>query len=269
MACMLKRLLLLTGLALATGFFLAGLREPASTPVGGNATMSASESHLSVVQLEQNCSGQPFDSTPDSDETLFDSEPVIVETMADDAVDPLRDWPGWAGADPESALVAALQLPDTDERNDALEGVCLGIAGTDPAAAVNLAGTLSLDKRGVMAELIQQWATVDLASACAWLRENLAGEQREELFARLAFVWSQTEPSNAAELVLDQISPGPAQTEAVMMVLHQWAIRNLVAAARWVEQFPEGQIRDRAIDELEGIARTQTASGDAAVSSFQ
>lgn len=44
-----------------------------------------------------------------------------------------------------------------------------------------------------------------------------------------------------------------------MAVLHQWALRDLPAAERWVARFPEGDLRTRALNELEGIAKYQSA----------
>jgi len=57
--------------------------------------------------------------------------------------------------------------------------------------------------------------------------------------------------------VVKQIPPGLTQTEAAIMVVHQWALRDPAGAASWVESFPEGPIRDRAVNELKGLARLQ------------
>jgi hypothetical protein len=86
-----------------------------------------------------------------------------------------------------------------------------------------------------------------------------AGEQRDQLIARLAFVRSQTSPIEAATLVAERIPAGGAQTEAAIAVLHQWALRDLSAAGQWATRFPEGELRSRAFSELGSIARLQTA----------
>jgi hypothetical protein len=44
-----------------------------------------------------------------------------------------------------------------------------------------------------------------------------------------------------------------------MSVLHQWASRDLAAAVKWVELFPEGEVRSRAVNELAGVANYQSA----------
>jgi hypothetical protein len=74
-----------------------------------------------------------------------------------------------------------------------------------------------------------------------------------------AYVMSQTDPASAANLVINQIPPGPSQNEAVMTVLNQWANQDLNAAATWVKGFPVGPLQERAVNELEGIANHKQA----------
>ncbi|MEO7341735.1 MAG: hypothetical protein ABI073_12720 [Luteolibacter sp.] len=59
---------------------------------------------------------------------------------------------------------------------------------------------------------------------------------------------------------MENVPAGRAQTEAVMAVLHQWALRDLTAAGKWVEDFPESDLRTRAVSELNGIRQTRMAS---------
>lgn len=208
-------------------------------------------------------------------ETASDSLPVMGQTsnvisvsapltnekedVGDDKYKLLRSLRAWAAKDPEAALAAAMKLPKGDERNQALSAVCLGLAQTDPADAVKMAQTLNLgsEPRTVMPSLIQQWAANDLSSAMMWANNQPPGKQRDEFNTRIAYVMSQGDPVDAATLVINQISSGSAQNEAVMMVLHQWAKQNLVAAATWVKELPDGPLQARAVKELEGIANYQ------------
>jgi len=70
-------------------------------------------------------------------------------------------------------------------------------------------------------------------------------------------VQSQTAPEAAANLIIDQMPPGPAQIEAAISVVHQWGLQNFSAASDWVNQFPSGPLADRAKQELSGIAEYQ------------
>jgi hypothetical protein len=173
----------------------------------------------------------------------------------------LRELRELAAKDPEGALAAAMKLPVGDERNEALEAVCFGIAETDPADAVKMAKSLNLDAQpgAIMENLVQQWAVTDLSSAQAWANNQPAGEQRDGLTMRIAYIMSQTDPASAANLVVSQITPGSTQDEAVMTVLNQWANQDLNAATTWVKGFSVGPLQERAINELEGIANYQHA----------
>jgi len=78
------------------------------------------------------------------------------------------------------------------------------------------------------------------------------------LMARLAYVQSQTDPASGARLAVKEIAAGSVQDEAVISVVHQWALRDLAGAQAWVNKFPEGPIRVRASTELIGVAASKT-----------
>jgi len=160
-----------------------------------------------------------------------------------------------AATNADAALAAALKIPAVELRNRALEAVCFGLSETNPAAAVALAQSLHLDDRpgAVLENLVQQWASADVSSALAWAKDQPAGEQRDALITRAAMALSRVNPSDAAALVADEVSPGATQDEAVVMVVQQWGNQDLVAAAGWVSNFPDTPLRERALEELEGI----------------
>ena len=165
----------------------------------------------------------------------------------------------WAAQDPASVERWATRLNDPSERVSALSDMCFQIAQTNAAQALFKAEQYGLGTASgaVRENLVQQWAGQDFYSAATWAEQQPEGEQRDEMLSRLAFVQSTTAPAEAAQLVVDQIPPGPIQTEATISVLHQWAMRDLYAARSWVELFPAGPVRDRADAELDNIAAYQ------------
>jgi DNA-binding transcriptional regulator YbjK len=167
----------------------------------------------------------------------------------------------WAQQDSAAALDWAASLNSASERDAILTDVCLQVAERDPAEAVRTRSQYVADEQpnAGLETLAQRWAEKDFAAALDWTLSRANGEQRDQLIARLTFVQSQTSPAEAATLVVQQIPAGEAQTEAVMAVLHQWANRDLAEAAKWVELFPEGELRIRAVNELNGIAKYQSA----------
>lgn len=207
------------------------------------------------------------DSNTLAETELAETEPAITNAPAQDKAEMaeqekyrlLHELRDWAAKDAEGALAAAMKLPEGDERNQALAAVCSGLAQTDPADAVKMAKNLHLDEQpgAIMENLVQQWAATDLSSALDWANSQPASGQHDGFTMRIAYVMSKTDPADAANLVVNQIPPGPAQDEAVMTVLNQWANQNLVAATVWVKGFPEGPLQERAIKELEGIVKYQ------------
>ncbi len=162
----------------------------------------------------------------------------------------------WAAQDSAGALAWAGSLAEPLARDTTLTDVCLQVARTDPAAAGRMRDQFVPDNVPSLAlnDLAQQWAQQDFPGALAWTLARTQNDQRDGIIARLVFVESQTDPAAAAQLAVEQIPAGPAQDEAVMSVVHQWALRDPASVSAWVNQFPAGPLRDRAILELSGIA---------------
>jgi hypothetical protein len=70
----------------------------------------------------------------------------------------------------------------------------------------------------------------------------------------VALVWSKSDPAEAARLILDQIPAGDHQNEAVISVVYQWALQDKKEARAWVQLFPEGALRQRALNEITNSA---------------
>jgi hypothetical protein len=191
-------------------------------------------------------------------------EVPVDKSNPSDLADKRREW---ARQYPRAAIDWAAQQPDDENRETVLEAACYEIANINPAEAVALADKYALTNRATLVILTQQWAQQDLRAAHAWVLAKPAGGERDELAARVGYVWSTSQPAGAAEFVVREIPPGPAQTEAVISVLHQWALRNFDGAAAWVELFPEGEIRQRASNELASVRAYSIAVTKAAESS--
>jgi hypothetical protein len=156
----------------------------------------------------------------------------------------------------EYDLRRATEIADARERRDVLTSACLTWADFDPADALRMARTLGLDRTedAVLDDIVQKWATTDFHAALAWTNREPSGELRDRLLTRLVFIRSQTEPNEAAVLAVMRISPGPTQVEAIISVLHQWALRDLAPARTWAERLPV-EMRERALTELATVAK--------------
>lgn len=144
-----------------------------------------------------------------------------------------------------------------------LEHRCLQLAERDPRAAVTLAiNTCAYETQpGLLENLVAQWAAHDIQASHEWVLQQQPGEWRDGLMERVAFIGSQSNPVAAARIVTEEMTPGQIQTEAAISVLHQWALRDLNAAAAWASTFPEGPLRQRAMGEIEGLRKAQLTGG--------
>jgi hypothetical protein len=168
----------------------------------------------------------------------------------------------WAAQDAISAAGWAATLTNAIERDAILTEVCRKVAENDPAEAVRMRSESVADSapNTGLETLAQTWAESDFPAAQNWVLSRTQTGQRDQIVARLAYVRSKTSPLEAAGLVVGSIPPGEAQTEAAMSVLHQWAARDLAAAQSWAENFPEGDLRSRALKEIDGIKRYASGS---------
>ena len=160
----------------------------------------------------------------------------------------------WCKRDPIAAIEWAAGLTDYGERMSTLQDGCVQISQSNPAEAIALATRFNSDD-GTLESIAQLWARTDIAAALEWTRRQSPGEQRDRLMARIAFVKAETLPADAAQLVSNEIAPGQAQDEAFMSVLHQWGLVDQAGAADWLARVADRSLRERAINELVGLAR--------------
>ena len=270
-----RNVLLFASVCLTASVLLICFHRPAAgrgEPVTTASTVQATDDSPAVSETPVAAAPKPV--APDTETNSV--RPAAAETAAADANEAeaktapekdkyelLRDLSAWAAKDPEAALAETMKLPYGEERAEALAAVCYGVAEIDPAAAVKLAEDLHLDEQpAVVEDLVQQWASTDLISSLAWAGTQPAGATRDEATTRIAYVMSQTDPSDAATLVMNQIPAGPARDEAIMTVLHQWANQDMNSAVGWANNVAAtGPLQQRILNELNGILDYKQALG--------
>ena len=153
-----------------------------------------------------------------------------------------------------TAFNAAAAITNIQRRNETLAQLCYYWAEFDPRGAVSLASSFGLEENGVLENLAQQWAGVDLNATRAWVDARPPGESKSRLVARISYLIAQNDPEFAANYILDQTSPGEIQTEAAISILHQWSQQDSAAATSWARTFPPGELRERALHEVFPVA---------------
>jgi hypothetical protein len=160
----------------------------------------------------------------------------------------------WGSRDGFAAMNWAAKLSDGDDRAASMANVSIGMSQSDPAAALVAAKQFGVpDNGGLYQNMVALWAERDAAGAFDWVDTLPAGPERDEMMERVAFAASKTSPADAAVLATDEIPDGPIRDEAVIAVLHQWAMHDIAAASSWITQFPQGPLRDLAEVQLQPI----------------
>jgi hypothetical protein len=169
---------------------------------------------------------------------------------------------GWAKVNPEEAARWVAQMDDTNERNNLLGTVCFQVAQLDSAQAIRILedqGVHDERRRTMLGNLAHDWAIRDLAQATDWAGSYPAGEIRDVLFKQIALAESKSSPLEAAQLIVQQIPPGPTQLSAGMAVLREWSRLDPAGATAWSEQFPDGETGDFVRDEVARIVAHQAS----------
>lgn len=161
----------------------------------------------------------------------------------------------WTDMNVDDAENWATQLSNPTERSMVLGYVCFEEANIDPNRAVQVLDNSEVNsvRREIIVEnLAQQWANQDLGPLYNQVDKLPPGDERESLFKSIALSQSQTNPRLAAQMIIDKMTPGPLQIDAVMYVLRPWARQDMAGAQEWVSQFPSGELRDKAMRVLAG-----------------
>jgi hypothetical protein len=150
----------------------------------------------------------------------------------------------WAALDSVAAIAWAADLPDENESRMAMLHICTRVADDDPATAIRLATDHDLD------QLSGDFIGGLVAAAREWVDSQPEGELRDGLTGPVVFEMAKSDPSAAARMVTEKMGSGEPQIEAAISVLHQWVLLDPQAAASWVENFPDGDLKERARKEL-------------------
>lgn len=167
-----------------------------------------------------------------------------------------------SAADGSAAAEWARHLgPSTAEAAAAIQ-VATELARTRPAEALDLAAGLpaSLQRDQCLAHGVAQWAAHEPTEAAAWAVAVEDDLLRDQLLARVIPAMAEEDPRAAADWAALALPEGPAQTSAAVAVAQRWAQHDLVSARAWVEAFPDGRLRQTALDAVEQAISSQPQS---------
>lgn len=161
----------------------------------------------------------------------------------------------WAEVDADGAEEWAAGLASPIERNMMLGCISFAVANSDPVRAARVIENpqLNPDRREIIvANLAQRLAGQDLQPLYQQVSKLPAGEERDNLVRWIALSHSQADPAQAATEITEKMGAGPIQCDTTIQILRQWARKDMAAAVSWANQFPSGEVRDKAMEVLSG-----------------
>lgn len=184
----------------------------------------------------------------------------------------------WARQDPAAALAWAASL--TTDKGQAMNSVIGEVAKTDPRKAAQMIGQMdAADRAGAYRSVAAQYGALDFVDAQTWIRTLPADDQAAALASAIGGL-SNTDPAAAAKQVaameagddkdhlipdvvqdlarkdpqaaaefLKQQDSERAQRDGMRELMPTWTSQNPTAALAYAKSFPQGQVRDSALQQ--------------------
>jgi hypothetical protein len=155
----------------------------------------------------------------------------------------------WGATDPSSAAAWAGELSRETERTQTLTHIANEAVRSNPQLALELACSFP---KPAMAEILPraatEWAVSNPAAAAEWASQISSLPLRAAVLAGIATAWSEQDPVAAATMVLRELPAGRLQAGTIISIVQRWAQQSPSDATDWVNQFPDGDLRDAAME---------------------
>ncbi len=183
----------------------------------------------------------------------------LIRAWADDNEGLVAHWievlaRAWGDQNLPQAPALIQELKDQAERLARLPATAYEIAQTQPEEAIRLAMGLpnGSAREALIAHSALEWAANDPQAAAKWAEGTKPGAAREKALRAVATALGDTDPIAAATLALNSMKAGRPMEDALVSIVQRWAQKDPANAAAWVAQFPDGSLRDAAVDNLVG-----------------
>jgi hypothetical protein len=162
----------------------------------------------------------------------------------------------WLETDMAKAIDWIRALPSSETRDALTITVVYEASRTDPITSLDLASALpeGSGRDDLLVHTVSQWAAEDVETAAQWAAKIPDQKLRDRLTAAIAVASAEQNPVAAATLLARNVRPGTIQNSAAISIVQRWAQQSPQAAADWVAQFPESQLRRTAFEELFAIS---------------
>ena len=155
----------------------------------------------------------------------------------------------WAKTNPRAAWKAALADTLASDRNN-LSAVAGELAKTRPDEAVGLALSLGMGSRRatVFQELFEEWGSVDLAGAVAYLNKHPDLPAAAPAISNAIDSVGEKDPLRAANLALT-LTDLQSRSYAISSLVNQWASSDPKSALSWAQALSNPVLRQTAISQ--------------------
>src|SRR5436190_3787310 len=165
----------------------------------------------------------------------------------------------WANVDLSAASQWALALT-AEERIGAVAATATEAIRTSPREALALARELSPSE--ARTELIThaagEWAIQSPQDAADWGLQIEDRELRQHVLGSIATSWGETDPAAAAGFALETLAPNRTLDDALVAIVQRWAQKDPAEATKWVSTFPQGPLREAALENVQSLAPSST-----------
>ena len=170
----------------------------------------------------------------------------------------------WANVDLQGAVQWAANLSDARERDLATRAVAGEAVRMEPVTALNLAAELppSRARDELMDRGCMEWAMESGEAAVEWAQQITPESYRQELLSHVLVGWSEADPASAARMAVTLLQ-GRFQSDAIMGIVNRWVQVEPDAVVQWVESFPEGLLKETAMESMASILVVQETSDEA------
>jgi thiol-disulfide isomerase/thioredoxin len=199
-----------------------------------------------------------------------------------------------APATPEAVAEWARTLP-SNARRQALHGILVGWAESDPVAAIQWAENLDEQEKWVLSNVISTWGRKDPVAASKWVMEKPGGLDRNQLLESLgqawggkdrdqalkwadglkdeqenaafvggvAFSFGMNEPQGAIQWA-EKLADPKIKEASLVQAVRAWGYRDRTAVEKWLAGLPEGDLKKAAQEGLKNrIVRRRVANSPA------
>lgn len=161
----------------------------------------------------------------------------------------------WGQKDRKEMRQYLASMPEGDWKQSVMATASNEALSSDPVEAIVWAGQMSPGERrtGLLEMAATDWMKRDPDAAAQWVGQLNDPVLREQLLGSVMVGYADIDPVAASACVIQSVSPGEVLDQSVAGITWAWAMRDPLAAAAWVAQFPEGQTRQMALENLMNV----------------